>query len=200
VPEPIAWLLVATAALALAVALTAVRNRRRRAAPPPRPSTKKTAGTKTPSKPATRPPQARPPIKAKAPTTRAPATRATTTRAPAKRPQTATKLPAASEIWWADVPFHGEEGSKVRPCLVLRRAGTDAIVLKITSQDQSDRDDHIRIPTHAWDHGADHDSYLDLSDPYTVPVADFERRAGQIDTASWKVVRAHHDVDQPPRP
>jgi hypothetical protein len=101
----------------------------------------------------------------------------------------ATTGPQPGEIWWADVPYEDYSGHKVRPCVVLRTGGGFREVLKITSQDQSHRDDHVRIPTKTWDAGADHDSYLDLTGPVKVAVAKFDDRAGSLDPAIWRKVR-----------
>ncbi|MFI2711892.1 type II toxin-antitoxin system PemK/MazF family toxin [Micromonospora sp. NPDC018662] len=97
--------------------------------------------------------------------------------------------PRPGEIWWADVPYADGTGSKVRPCLVLRVDGRAAEVLKITSQDKSDRDDHVRIPTRTWDPDADHDSFLDVSEPIPVPLDAFADRAGDCDPEVWRGVR-----------
>ncbi|MFG1672845.1 type II toxin-antitoxin system PemK/MazF family toxin [Micromonospora sp. NPDC049282] len=97
--------------------------------------------------------------------------------------------PRPGEIWWADVPYADGTGSKVRPCLVLRVDGADAEVLKITSQDKSDRDDHVAIPTRSWDADAEHDSWLDVSEPIPVPVADFADKAGDCAPELWRQVR-----------
>ncbi|MBM0239686.1 type II toxin-antitoxin system PemK/MazF family toxin [Micromonospora sp. ATA32] len=109
--------------------------------------------------------------------------------APTGRPPRRRVPPRPGEIWWADVPYADGTGSKVRPCLVLRsdRRGVD--VLKITSQDKSDRDDHVRIATRGWDADADHDSYLDVSDPIRVAATAFEDRAGSCDPQLWRQVR-----------
>jgi hypothetical protein len=92
------------------------------------------------------------------------------------------------------VPYEDGTGSKVRPCLVLRTRRYGAEVLKITSQDKSNRTDHVRIPTRAWDPGADHDSYLDLTDPIQVAAAAFEDRAGTCEPRLWREVRILHDL------
>ncbi|MGV9806579.1 type II toxin-antitoxin system PemK/MazF family toxin [Micromonospora chersina] len=97
--------------------------------------------------------------------------------------------PRAGEIWWADVPYADGTGSKVRPCLVLRVDGRDADVLKITSQDKSDRDDHVPIPTRSWDPNAEHDSFLDISEPIPLPLTAFKDRAGLCDQDLWQAVR-----------
>lgn len=111
----------------------------------------------------------------------------------APRPRDAGRGPAtaprAGEIWWADVPYADGTGSKVRPCLVLRIDGRDADVLKITSQDKSERDDHVPIPTRSWDPNADHDSFLDISEPIPLPLAAFEDRAGPCDPDLWHAIR-----------
>ncbi|GHJ56170.1 hypothetical protein Nm8I071_54770 [Nonomuraea sp. TT08I-71] len=111
----------------------------------------------------------------------------------APRPRDAGRGPATAprpgEIWWADVPYADGTGSKVRPCLVLRVDGRDADVLKITSQDKSDRDDHVPIPTRSWDPDADHDSFLDISEPIPLPLAAFEDRAGPCDPDLWRGIR-----------
>jgi hypothetical protein len=100
--------------------------------------------------------------------------------------------PRPGDIWWADVPFEDGPGSKVRPCLVLRTHRRGAEVLKITSQDRSERRDHIEIPTTAWDKRATHNSYLDLSDPYLIRDSAFQRRAGQVDATTWRAARRLH--------
>ncbi|GAA4575777.1 hypothetical protein GCM10023176_45790 [Micromonospora coerulea] len=97
--------------------------------------------------------------------------------------------PRPGEIWWADVPYADATGSKVRPCLVLRAGDGGAEVLKITSQDKSDRDDHVRIPTRSWDADADHDSFLDVSEPIHVPASAFADRAGTCDQTLWRQLR-----------
>jgi PemK-like, MazF-like toxin of type II toxin-antitoxin system len=89
--------------------------------------------------------------------------------------------PSSGDIWWADVPYARGQGSKLRPCLVLRRRGDGIVVLKITSQDKSHRRDHVVIPTRRWDARADHDSYLNLAEPIIVRPAAFHRRAGTAD-------------------
>ncbi len=101
------------------------------------------------------------------------------------------------EIWWADVPYEDGSGHKVRPCLVLRHQRRWVDVLKITSQDGSDRRDHVEIPTQGWDRRATHSSFLDLSHPYRVRPAAFQRRAGAVDDATWRQVRQLHRTDVP---
>jgi mRNA-degrading endonuclease toxin of MazEF toxin-antitoxin module len=91
--------------------------------------------------------------------------------------------PRRGEIWWADVPYADGTGSKVRPCLVLRRRLIGIVVLKITSQDKSHRRDHVPIPTRSWDPRARHDSYLNVGEPVTVRRRAFQRRAGVCDPA-----------------
>jgi mRNA-degrading endonuclease toxin of MazEF toxin-antitoxin module len=91
--------------------------------------------------------------------------------------------PRRGEIWWADVPYADGTGSKVRPCLVVRRRLGRVVVLKITSQDKAHRRDHVRIPAQDWDPCARHDSYLNLGEPLTVRPRAFERRAGVCDPA-----------------
>jgi mRNA-degrading endonuclease toxin of MazEF toxin-antitoxin module len=98
--------------------------------------------------------------------------------------------PRRGEIWWADVPYSDGTGSKVRPCLIVRRGLTGVVVLKITSQDKSHRRDHIPIPTRSWDPRADHDSYLNVGEPITVRPGAFERRAGTADPAILKWIKA----------
>jgi hypothetical protein len=108
-----------------------------------------------------------------------------------RRPKAGVK---PGEIWWAEVPYEDGTGAKVRPCLVLRTKRGRVDVLKITSQDQSDRRDHVEIPTKTWDKRATHNSFLDLSDPIPVKAKAFERRAGAIDPKTWSLVRKLHSV------
>jgi hypothetical protein len=111
-----------------------------------------------------------------------------------QRPPLAAGLrrPQPREIWWADVPFEDGTGTKVRPCLVLRTGPRAIEVLKITSQDQRDRRDHVEIPTRSWDKHATHNSFLDLSDPYRLRDAAFTRKAGVLDERTWALVRRVH--------
>jgi hypothetical protein len=102
--------------------------------------------------------------------------------------------PAPGEIWWADVPYQDGAGSKIRPCLVLRTGPGGSAVLKITSQDQSARVSHLRLPTAGWDPRAEHDSWLDLRGPYQLRGSAFQRRAGVVDARSWKAVRRSHST------
>ncbi len=87
------------------------------------------------------------------------------------------------------MPYSDGTGSKVRPCLVVRTHPSGVEVLKITSQDKSDRSDHLSIPTAGWDPHATKDSWLDLSETHFVPDHDFERRAASTcDSRTWKRV------------
>ncbi|MGC1215632.1 MAG: type II toxin-antitoxin system PemK/MazF family toxin, partial [Micromonospora sp.] len=112
----------------------------------------------------------------------------------AERP---TADPRPGEIWWADVPYADGTGSKVRPCLVVHADNRGADVLKITSQDKSGRDDHVRIPTRDWDADADHDSWLDLAEPLHVAADAFANRAGTCDPDLWRQVRRLHGRPSP---
>jgi hypothetical protein len=134
----------------------------------------------------TRPRAPKPGAKPKAPT-RPKSARPKSARP--KAPATPGTGPQPGEIWWADVPYEDYSGHKVRPCVVIRVDGVHREVLKITSQDQSHRDDHVRIPTKTWDPGADHDSYLDLTGPVLVAVQEFEDQAGTLDPAIWRKVK-----------
>jgi hypothetical protein len=120
-------------------------------------------------------------------------------RRPAKRPRRPVRAaPRPGEIWWADVPYEEGSGSKLRPCLVLRTRRGSADVLKITSQDKSDRSDHVRLPTRRWDPHAARDSYLDVAEPIRVKAVAFARRAGTCDPAVWRGVRRLHGVRADP--
>ncbi|MCC5580789.1 type II toxin-antitoxin system PemK/MazF family toxin [Microtetraspora sp. AC03309] len=193
--------LIIVAAAVLAVALTATAKRRGRK--PDRPSTASRGSTRGGSpggsprgrgaEAPSRRPQGRPTGRA----TGAPASsgrrRGEPSRGRPQPPDTGTAQ-RPGEIWWADVPFEDGPGSKVRPCVVLRTHRGGAEVLKITSQDQRHRDDHIEIPTRTWDHDADHNSFLDLSDPIRVTTAAFQDRAGELDPKIWRHVCSLHGI------
>jgi PemK-like, MazF-like toxin of type II toxin-antitoxin system len=100
--------------------------------------------------------------------------------------------PQPGDIWWADVPFREGTGAKIRPCVVIRTYRKRVDVLRITSQDKSDRQDHLKIPTKAWDPKATHDSFVDLSRPFRLTDHAFTRKAGRIATPSWQEVKAQH--------
>ena len=106
-----------------------------------------------------------------------------------RRRATRARRPCRGDIWWADIPYADGSGSKVRPCLVLRRGLRGVTVLKITSQDKSRRRDHVTIPTRSWDPHARHDSYLNLGELFTVASDAFQRRAGACDPEVMREVR-----------
>jgi hypothetical protein len=167
------WILLGLVVLAV-IAVVALR---RRSAAPTR------TGRPKPSAPPGRPAAKRQPAVKRPAATKPGGASTSATRA---------RTPQSGEIWWADVPYEDGPGSKVRPCVVLRPCRGGFEVLKITSQDQSHRRDHVEIPTRTWDADATHNSYLDLSDPIKVNVELFEDRAGVLDAAVWKQVRALH--------
>jgi len=104
----------------------------------------------------------------------------------------APRYPQPGEIWWATVPFRETAGEKRRPCLVLRGDGHTFDVLKITSQDKSQRHDHIAIPAHTWDRRATGPSFVDLSAPFQLHRGDFHNYAGPVDPSTWhRVVQVH---------
>ncbi|MGA8117764.1 MAG: type II toxin-antitoxin system PemK/MazF family toxin [Actinocatenispora sp.] len=97
--------------------------------------------------------------------------------------------PAPGQIWWAEVPFTDGTGSKRRPTLVLRTGPGWVQVFKITSQDRSNRRDHMPIPTRGWDRRATQDSWLDLGQVFTLYDAAFGNLAGDCDPGTWQYVR-----------
>ncbi|GAA3244665.1 NPCBM/NEW2 domain-containing protein [Dactylosporangium siamense] len=105
--------------------------------------------------------------------------------------------PQPGEIWWATVPYRDGEGEKRRPALVLAGDGRSYTILKITSQDKSQRHDHLEIPTRTWDRRATYNSFLDLSAPFQLNRLDFANRAGAVDPAIWQRVTQLHRVGLP---
>ncbi|MEV7967065.1 type II toxin-antitoxin system PemK/MazF family toxin [Sphaerisporangium sp. NPDC088356] len=103
--------------------------------------------------------------------------------------------PAPGQIWWADVPYSDGSGSKVRPCLVVRTHPRKVEVLKITSQDKSDRSEYLAIPTAGWDPHATKDSWLDLSETHLVGDGGFRSLAAtSCDARTWKRVTRVQDT------
>ncbi|MEU6413002.1 type II toxin-antitoxin system PemK/MazF family toxin [Microbispora sp. NPDC046933] len=210
------WVVVIVAVLVVLAALGAAgrlpKTSRRRSAPRPSPGNRPSGRAGGTTKPGGRAPAARPgtrPGGGTAPgTRRGTAGHASGARGGGRgagRPATggeagsrggaATQAgPRPGEIWWADVPYEDGPGHKVRPCVVLRTYRGGAEVLKITSQDRSDRADHVEIPTRTWDPDADHNSFLDLTGPVRVPVADFQDRAGTLDARVWRQVCRLHEI------
>ena len=80
---------------------------------------------------------------------------------------------------------------------MLRADSRGADVLKITSQDKSDRDDHVRIPTRDWDPGAEHDSYLSLTEPIRLNSAAFETTPGAATPTCGEEVRSLRHLPTP---
>jgi hypothetical protein len=70
--------------------------------------------------------------------------------------------PQPGEIWWGEVEFRQGDGAKDRPFLVLRTHPTQLEILQITSQDKSDRADHIPFWAESDDPYAVTDGWLEL--------------------------------------
>jgi hypothetical protein len=70
--------------------------------------------------------------------------------------------PQPQEIWWGEVEFRQGDGSKDRPFVILRVLPTHLEILQITSQDKSDRNDHIPFWTDSTDPYAVADGWLEL--------------------------------------
>lgn len=71
--------------------------------------------------------------------------------------------PKPGQVWFADVPFEESDESKDRPVLVLRQAGRQAEILKITSQDKSAHPDfYLFLPHAKWHRVLSKDSWLEL--------------------------------------
>lgn len=97
--------------------------------------------------------------------------------------------PRPGEIWWALVPYEDGPGSKDRPCLVLSLRGDTARVAKITSRHHEERPGVIALPPGAVADARQRRSFLETDELRSVPVGDFRRRAGVVDSALWRRVR-----------
>ncbi|MFH9722374.1 type II toxin-antitoxin system PemK/MazF family toxin [Streptomyces sp. NPDC017254] len=100
-----------------------------------------------------------------------------------------SRLPKATEIWWADVPFEDGPGSKDRPCLVLALHGDTALVAKITSKYHDERPGVIALPPGAVGDAQGRPSFLETDELREVPVSDFRRKVGMADPVLWDQVR-----------
>jgi hypothetical protein len=81
--------------------------------------------------------------------------------------------------WYAIVPFEDTTEVKERPVLVLRQDGTNAKVLKVTSQTKAGRANYRRVDTSRWDRpGAGDGSWIRTDRVVTVPLAGFRRCLG----------------------
>ncbi|WP_246147801.1 type II toxin-antitoxin system PemK/MazF family toxin [Nonomuraea turkmeniaca] len=97
------------------------------------------------------------------------------------------------QIWWADVPYRGGEGSKERPCLVVRTHQDGIEVLQITSKAKPHLPFRMQIPTKSWDPKARTDSTLDFSGtPRFVDNHRVRRLLGSCDARVWNVVTQYH--------
>ncbi|MEV1020828.1 type II toxin-antitoxin system PemK/MazF family toxin [Streptomyces sp. NPDC050264] len=97
--------------------------------------------------------------------------------------------PRPAEIWWALVPYEDGPGGKDRPCLVLTLRGDTALVAKITSRHHDERPGVIALPPGAVSDARGRASFLETDELREVPVRDFRRRAGVVDSALWDRVR-----------
>jgi mRNA-degrading endonuclease toxin of MazEF toxin-antitoxin module len=87
--------------------------------------------------------------------------------------------PMPLSYWYATVPFDDGEGSKERPVLVLRQDGSNARVLKVTSQFKEGRANYRRVDTAGWDRpGARNGSWVQTDRVVTIPLRNFRRRLG----------------------
>ncbi|UZN04445.1 type II toxin-antitoxin system PemK/MazF family toxin [Cellulomonas sp. S1-8] len=97
-----------------------------------------------------------------------------------RAPRPSARRPQVGDVWFADVPFADGTGSKDRPVLVLSVGGRTCEVARFTSQDRSDRRDHVRLP--AGFPGLTRASWIDLR-PQTLPLAAVRRRSGHAGEA-----------------
>jgi hypothetical protein len=75
--------------------------------------------------------------------------------------------PSRGQVWWADVPYEEQVGSKKRPVLVLTADATHVWCLFFTSVDQSRNRNYIPAPASMWAKPKEH-SYLKLDRPLTL--------------------------------
>lgn len=90
------------------------------------------------------------------------------------------RRPRPGEVWWAWVRYDEGHGGKDRPVLVLGRQGRRLRVARFTSQDQSRRSDHLRVPPGVP--GLTRGSWVDLR-PRTLRRRALRRRAGDAGPA-----------------
>lgn len=93
----------------------------------------------------------------------------------AARARSLSRAPYAGEIWFADVPYEDGTGSKDRPVLVLHVRHRTCEVARFTSQDRSERRDHVAVPSGFP--GLSRASWIDLR-PRELPISALRRRAG----------------------
>ncbi|MYS22128.1 type II toxin-antitoxin system PemK/MazF family toxin [Streptomyces sp. SID4948] len=92
-------------------------------------------------------------------------------------------------MWWADVPFEDEPGSKDRPCLVVSVRGRTARVAKITSRHHVELPGVVPLPAGTVDDAAGRQSYLETRELRHVPLSAFRRRAGSLDPREMKSLK-----------
>ncbi|GGY16966.1 type II toxin-antitoxin system PemK/MazF family toxin [Streptomyces djakartensis] len=97
--------------------------------------------------------------------------------------------PQPAEIWWAEVPYEDEAGSKDRPCLVLSVRGERATVAKITTRFRQESSGVIPLPPGSVGDTQGRASFLETDELREVPVWGFRRRIGVVDAALWDQVR-----------
>jgi PemK-like, MazF-like toxin of type II toxin-antitoxin system len=115
--------------------------------------------------------------------------------------------PARGDIWWGLVPYQkgsydeGEQHAKVRPCLVVSTFPRHAYVLKITSQDKSERRDHIEMPV-GWHPRSDPDkeSWLQLRPLIKVPYYNFREHIRTCPECLWGQINERYPPDATPEP
>ncbi|WP_221327333.1 hypothetical protein [Actinoplanes sp. L3-i22] len=98
--------------------------------------------------------------------------------------------PKPGQIWFADVPFEESAGeSKDRPVLVLRSAGRQAEILKITSQDKSGHPEfYLFLPHAKWRRVLSKDSWLELR-PQKLDYHRFRDQRGLARFGTLRIVR-----------
>ncbi|KUL39944.1 hypothetical protein [Actinoplanes awajinensis] len=102
--------------------------------------------------------------------------------------------PKPGQIWYADVPFAESDDSKDRPVLVLRTAGRQAEVLKITSQDKSKYPQHyLFLPYAKWHRVLDRDSWLELR-PQRLDYPRFRNLRGLARFGTVRAVKGREDA------
>jgi hypothetical protein len=100
--------------------------------------------------------------------------------------------PVPGEVWWADVPFVDEAGTKDRPVIIDTVTRTGVVVFYVTTKDKDAKPHHfVRIPDGGWD-THHRQSWAEFSRKRRLTHSALRRRGGRVSPSTLTMLRSRH--------
>lgn len=82
------------------------------------------------------------------------------------------------DIYWADIPYYDEDGSKIRPAVIVADIGTKIKVLKITSVGKAP---NLQLRISAWhEAGLSKESFIVFEPFYDIDKSRIKEKIGRL--------------------